>query len=70
MSPTIITAIVTLLAFIIPLFGFEIGTEQLTEIVQSTATVVLAVVAYFERRTLQKAPLGRGDVTAFGKVVS
>lgn len=66
MSPTIITSIVTILAFILPLFRIEIGTEQLTNLVQAILPLILAIIAYFERRTLVKAPLGHSDVNALG----
>jgi hypothetical protein len=42
------TAIVTWLANVLPLFGLTIGSDQLTNIVQSTLTIVgLSLIWYF-----------------------
>lgn len=66
MSPTIIGAIVTILAIALPLFGIEFEQAKITEIVQAVVIIVAALLAWWERTHLQKAPLGEGDVTALG----
>lgn len=60
MSQTILATIINILAFVLPLLGVEIGSEQLTTTVQTIAVVGTALWIWFRR-------VSRGDVTVVGK---
>ena len=60
MSQTILATIINILAFVLPLLGVEIGSEQLTTTVQTIAVVGTALCIWFRR-------VSKGDVTVVGK---
>jgi len=62
----IIAAVVSILVIVLPWFNINLATEELTPFVQGLVIVVSQVVIWYQRTTLQKAPLGRGDVNALG----
>jgi len=66
MSTTYIAAIVGILAVLLPRFGVEIGSEELTSLVSSIIAIGTGVWIMYQRTKLQKAPFGFGDVTALG----
>jgi len=69
MSTQIIAAIISILAIILPQFGITLPNEQLADIVQGIVVVASSVWIWYQRTTLQKAPMGAGDVNVFGKRV-
>jgi hypothetical protein len=58
-SPTYVSALVALLAQLLPMIGVEIATDELTNFLMTGATIVAALVI-LGRRFL------KGDVTVFG----
>jgi hypothetical protein len=62
MSGTITIVIVQLLTLGLPMLGVTVGTEQLTNAVQTIILVVTGLVIWYKRTRLQKAPGGYGDV--------
>lgn len=66
MSPTIISIVVLVLVNILPLFGVNYGTEQLTPIVEGVVTIVAAVVAYVRHLSLKKKLFGEKNVNIVG----
>ena len=66
MSTTIGATIANLLATILPLIGIQIGSDDLTKTIQVIVAIVTGLWVWYQRTTLQKAPAGFGDVTAFG----
>lgn len=66
MDPQILSAIVIILVAVTKFFNWNIGSEEITSIVQALATIIAAGVIWYQRTTLQKAPAGMGDVSAAG----
>lgn len=62
MSKTVISSAVAILVSLLPLIGVNVGSEQLTEAVQTIIVVVSGVVIWFER-------VRKGDVSVVGKRV-
>lgn len=59
MSTTIASVMVTLLAMILPYFGISVGSDQLTQAVQTVIVVIAGVWIWFRRYQI-------GDVTVAG----
>lgn len=66
MSTQIIAVITIILVQVLPYIGIEIGSEELTQVLQTLWTIVAGVYIWFQRTKLEKAPLGRGDVNILG----
>lgn len=66
MSSTIVASVISILAILLPQFGVELGSEQLTQILSGLAVIISSLWVWFQRTTLQKAPLGAGDVNLLG----
>ncbi len=51
MSPTVIAAIVSILAIALPHLGITIGTAQLTTIIQATVVLASSIVVWYREVT-------------------
>ena len=59
MSTTITSALISILAVVLPLLGIQVGSEALTTTIQTILVVASGLWVYKER-------LGRGDVNFLG----
>ena len=66
MDKQYIAIIVLILGSLLPKFGVEIGSEELTAIVSGIIVAISGLYAIYQRTKLQEAPLGEGDVTVLG----
>ena len=60
-SPTYISALIAVLAQILPLIGIEVGSEQLMDAITTILTIVAGLVIMYRR-------IAKGDVTLFGQL--
>lgn len=58
-SPTYISALVAVLAQLLPMIGIEVGSEQLTTTISTILTVAAGLVIMWRRLT-------KGDISLFG----
>jgi len=66
MSTQIVAVIINLLSVILPYLGIDVGSEQLTETIQTIIAVATGIWIWYQRTRLQEAPLGKGDVNLGG----
>ena len=66
MSTQVIAVIITLLANLLPMVGVNVGSEDLTKTAQVLITVISGLWIWYQRTTLQHAPMGQGDVNKLG----
>lgn len=66
MSTTIVSALVILLATILPLLGIKWSSEETTTVVQAIVIIASSINIWYQRTTLQKAPSGFGDTGYLG----
>ncbi len=66
MSTTISAVILNLLVMLLPYLGITVGSDQLTNAVQTIVVIVTGAWIWYQRTKLQKAVAGNGDVTALG----
>lgn len=62
----IIAALVSILVIVLPWFGLNLATDELTPFIQGLVVVIAQIVVWYQRTTLQKSPMGRGDVGVLG----
>ena len=58
-SPTYVSALVALLSQVLPMMGVEIGSDDLTTMISTVATIIATFVILIRRHW-------KGDVTIFG----
>jgi di/tricarboxylate transporter len=68
MSSEVIAAIITILTVVVPLFGFQFDSAQLTAMVQAAVVVISAVYMWAMHLKTKEVLVGR-KVNFFGKVV-
>jgi len=65
-STTIVAVIVNLLSMLLPLINVQVGTDDLTNSIQTIVAVFTGAYIWWQRTRLQAAPNGVGDVNLAG----